>query len=245
MGKKVKKKLTKREKTLIYILIIFSITFLGGRYILIPSYNAWNKLKIEKNELELKVLDMEQKIDQIKTLKLEIDKINLNIMEATKDISPFLNDEDVDNMLTSLCIVHKLNPKNLSIHSNEYKKLNLKSLSDELYDFNEQVSKNDGDVDSPEDNSNKLLEEFDINIKKDELMEQLEDDEENEINDFYIRTAYITMEFGGKFDNMLEFVDDVNSIPYLSVLEYSSSLSEEMGELFQHKMVIKIIMINT
>lgn len=238
-----KKTLTKRERALIYILIIIIIVFIGGNYILKPSYEKWNLLKLEKQELEIQKFDMEQKISEIDILKTDIDKINLNISESTKNISPFLKDEDIDNMITSLCIFHNLKPVNLSIRSNEYKKINLKQLSDEYEDFSQKVA--ESEESKVEESKTDILEELDINNKENEIIENLNQSDENEIKDFYIRSAYVTMQFEGHMEDMLKFIDDVNDIPYLSVLEYSSIFSEEKSELFNHKAIIKIIMINT
>lgn len=245
---------------LIYILVIVLILFLGNKYILMPTYTNWNNLKLQKEELELKKFEMEQKISNVDSLKTEIEKINFDISELAKDISPFLNDEDADNMLTSLCIFHNLKPINLNIRSNDYKKINLKALSEQYKNVNDNAiqlegadevesDKNAGVTENTLDTKNTnpgLSENLEMEKVEEEVNRALEEaSKEEEIHDFYIRTAYVTMEFEGNMGSMLDFIDDVNKTPYLSVLEYSSVFSDERQELFQHKAVIKIIMINT
>lgn len=232
---------------LIYILVIVLILFLGNKYILMPTYTNWNNLKLQKEELELKKFEMEQKISNVDSLKTEIEKINFDISESAKDISPFLNDEDADNMLTSLCIFHNLKPINLNIRSNDYKKINLKALSEQYKNVNDNAIQLE-EADEVESDKNAGVTENTLDTKNTNpgLSENLEMEKvEEEIHDFYIRTAYVTMEFEGNMGSMLDFIDDVNKTPYLSVLEYSSVFSDERQELFQHKAVIKIIMINT
>ena len=84
------KKLSSREKTLIYILVILLIVCFGWLILLQPQLTSHTSLKSSKDSLELQLTELNQ---------------FYNLMSK----------EDIDQLITNLTIEHKISPTNLTM----------------------------------------------------------------------------------------------------------------------------------
>lgn len=114
------KKLTKREKILIYILSCFLILTAGIYFILLPSYNRYAEVKNQYDEAKYTQTTMEAAIQSISALETAKAEGVVKITEKQGLFSDRLTNEGLDKVLTPLCLSFQLSPKRLSVVSNGY-----------------------------------------------------------------------------------------------------------------------------
>lgn len=124
------KKLTANERKLLYMLAIIGILIIGGKYILLPAYQEMESLKLQSEELSAKKAAAEATIEGLEATELETQRLMTQIHANSNNISPFLNDEGVDNLITTLCLENALKPVALAIESEPYDKLSLEQSAE-------------------------------------------------------------------------------------------------------------------
>ena len=92
------KKLSSREKTLIYILVILLIVCFGWLILLQPQLTSHTSLKSSKDDIKTQIMNINQ---EIKALNDQF----YNLMSK----------EDIDQLITNLTIEHKISPTNLTM----------------------------------------------------------------------------------------------------------------------------------
>ena len=100
------KKLSSREKTLIYILVILLIVCFGWLILLQPQLTSHTSLT------ELKVTSSSSSTEDIKT---QIMNINQEIKALNDQFYNLMSKEDIDQLITNLTIEHKISPTNLTM----------------------------------------------------------------------------------------------------------------------------------
>ncbi|WP_296561321.1 hypothetical protein [uncultured Acetobacterium sp.] len=113
------KKLTKREKLLIYILGCFLIGFFGIYFVILPSYNSFQVVNDQAAEAQFTKESMEMAIDAIPSTMQARDDANANLDTLKTPFQPKLTNEGLDMLLTQLSLDYSLSPKVLAIESNE------------------------------------------------------------------------------------------------------------------------------
>ena len=98
------KKLTKREKLLIYLLACFLIGFFGIYFVVLPSVQGFQVVNDQAAEAQFTRESMEMAIEAIPTTMQEKAQAQAN--------------EGLDMLLTQLCLDYSLAPKVLSVASN-------------------------------------------------------------------------------------------------------------------------------
>ncbi|WKY47931.1 hypothetical protein Q5O24_00980 [Eubacteriaceae bacterium ES3] len=112
------KKLTKREKMLLYILSCFLIATAGIYLLLIPAYNRYSTIRDQYMEAESTQMSMEAAIGSIPDLETAIDSNRATILTLQAPYSEPLTNEALDQLITNLCMNYSLSPQVLSITAN-------------------------------------------------------------------------------------------------------------------------------
>jgi len=112
------KKLTKREKLLIYVLACFLIGFFGIYFVILPSYSSYQIVSDQVTEAEFTKESMEMAIDSIPSTMQARDDATANLANLKMGFPQAKTNEGLDMLLTQLCLDYSLSPKVLSIESN-------------------------------------------------------------------------------------------------------------------------------
>ncbi|MEG1474421.1 MAG: hypothetical protein RSC10_01615 [Longicatena sp.] len=108
-------KLTKREKTLLYILLCMVI-FVGGAFLLVmPALEKNNTLKAEYEMQKIELQSTKASVVDYKDLDKSIKETNAKLVEVEGKFYKIMKNEDVDNLITTLTIAHGLTPTSLQI----------------------------------------------------------------------------------------------------------------------------------
>ncbi|RGC12508.1 hypothetical protein DXA09_21975 [Absiella sp. AM54-8XD] len=107
--------LSKREKTLIYILVCM-IVFIGGIFLLVlPSFEQYSKAKSAYDEASDQLVITKASVPDYTTLDANVKKVKKELEEIRKSFYEEMNKEDLDQEITQLVVEHNLVPVNLSM----------------------------------------------------------------------------------------------------------------------------------
>lgn len=111
------KKLSSREKTLIYILVILLIVCFGWLILLQPQLTSHTSLKSSKDSLELQLTELKATSSSSSTedIKTQIMNVNQEIKALNDQFYNLMSKEDIDQLITNLIIEHKISPTNLTM----------------------------------------------------------------------------------------------------------------------------------
>lgn len=112
------KKLTIREKLLIYILACFLIGFFGIYFVIIPSYENYQVVSDQAAEAQFTKESMEMAIDSVPSTMQARDEATTSLAILEAPFPQKLTNEGLDMLLTQLCLDYSLAPKVLAIESN-------------------------------------------------------------------------------------------------------------------------------
>ena len=112
------KKLTKREKLLIYLLACFLIGFFGIYFVVLPSVQGFQVVNDQAAEAQFTRESMEMAIEAIPTTMQEKAQAQANLTSSKAVYPQQLANEGLDMLLTQLCLDYSLAPKVLSVASN-------------------------------------------------------------------------------------------------------------------------------
>lgn len=113
------KKLTKREKLLIYVLACFLIGFFGIYFVVLPSFSSYQVVRNQAAEAQFTKETMEMAIDSIPSTMQARDEATSELAILKAPFPQKLTNEGLDMLLTQLCLDYSLSPKVLVIESNE------------------------------------------------------------------------------------------------------------------------------
>lgn len=113
------KKLTKREKLLIYTLGCFLIGFFGIYFVILPSFSSFQVVNDQVSEAQFTKESMEMAIDAIPSTMQTRDDATASLVTLKAPFQPKLTNEGLDMLLTQLSLDYSLSPKVLAIESNE------------------------------------------------------------------------------------------------------------------------------
>lgn len=107
------KKLSSREKVLIYILAILLILCFGWLIVLQPQLTKNSTLKSEKDAYELQLSELQNTGTTQETV--DIVKLNQQVKELSDLLYNKMTKEDIDKLVTELATNHRIVPKTLSM----------------------------------------------------------------------------------------------------------------------------------
>ena len=84
-AKMVQTQLSDREKSLLYLLAIMLVLIVGGKYIIIPTYEKMAELKVQSEEIQIKEVDVRASIESLEATKLETQRLMAQIGENPKN----------------------------------------------------------------------------------------------------------------------------------------------------------------
>jgi hypothetical protein len=112
------KKLTQREKLLIYILICFVIVSGGIYFVVLPSYARYAAISDQAAEAAFTQESMAMSIESIPATMTTRDEAQSKLTTLKNPFSAPLPNEGLDVLLTQLCLSCNLTPTMLSIEEN-------------------------------------------------------------------------------------------------------------------------------
>lgn len=144
------KKLSSREKTLIYILVILLIVCFGWLILLQPQLASHTSLKSSKDSLELQLTELKGTSSSSSTedIKTQIMNVNQEIKALNDQFYNLMSKEDIDQLITNLTIEHKISPTNLTMSE-----ITQTDLSNKKSDDNSSDNANDNTDESKSSNA--------------------------------------------------------------------------------------------
>ena len=112
------KKLTKREKLLIYILACLVIGAGGIYFVALPAYARYTTVSSQAAEAEFTQESMTMAIDSMPSTMTAGNETNAKLTTLKSPFSVKLANEGLDVLLTQLCLSYSLTPTMLSIEDN-------------------------------------------------------------------------------------------------------------------------------
>jgi len=112
------KKLTKREKLLIYILACLVIVAGGIYFVVLPAYARYATVSSQAAEAEFTQESMTMAIEGMPSTMTTGNETNAKLMTLKSPFSVKLANEGLDVLLTQLCLSYSLTPTMLSIEDN-------------------------------------------------------------------------------------------------------------------------------
>jgi len=100
----MKQGLTKREKLLLLILGLLALIYLAFQFGFMPLYNSYDRARVERDRLQAEKLELEMKILNLQDI-LEDNRIaNEDYDRITQDYPELVPNEEVDTILTNLIL---------------------------------------------------------------------------------------------------------------------------------------------
>lgn len=129
------KKLSSREKTLIYVLVILLIVCFGWLILLQPQLTSHTSLKSSKDSLELQLTELKaSSSSSTEDIKTQIINVNQEIKDLNDQFYNIMSKEDIDQLITNLTIEHKISPTDLTMSEIKQTDLSSKNSDDSSSD---------------------------------------------------------------------------------------------------------------
>lgn len=137
------KKLSSREKILIYVLVILLIICFGWLILLQPQLTSHTSLKTSKDSLEVQLTELKANSSSSSTedIKTQIINVNQEIKSLNDQFYNVMSKEDIDKLITDLTIEHKISPTDLTM--SEITQTNLSDKSSDTSSDNSSDSTSD------------------------------------------------------------------------------------------------------
>ncbi|NBK98154.1 MAG: hypothetical protein EOM50_09055 [Erysipelotrichia bacterium] len=111
----MKYKLSKREITLLYILLILLIIVCGWFFIIEPSFSQYNEKQIVLSEKQGKENTLKATYDDYKNAPKKAIEESVKYLENKEKLHVLMSSEDMDRTLTGMALLYGLTPYSLSI----------------------------------------------------------------------------------------------------------------------------------
>ena len=185
------KKLSSREKTLIYILVILLIVCFGWLILLQPQLTSHTSLKSSKDSLELQLTELKGTSSSSSTedIKTQIMNVNQEIKALNDQFYNLMSKEDIDQLITNLTIEHKISPTNLTMSE-----ITQTDLSSKKSDDNSSDNANDNSSDNANDNT-----------------------DESKSSNALVYSCVVTQTCKGTKANLLNLIEDVKNMSGLHI----------------------------
>lgn len=210
------KTLTKREKVLLYLLLCIVI-LVGGVMLCVPALNAHTDLKIKNDSLNTQLASLKASIVEYKDLDKKIEEANkeyqaqVDKFYAEKDMKV----EDVDNLITSMTLVHNLTPLSLQISD---------VTTEEIINYNDYLQQQAADAEN-----------------KDSTEKQEVTAEEKGESAATLKVYNVSLTVKGTIANLQSMVNDANETKSLKVS--SVTYSEQTEDSKEMSVTFKIYML--
>ena len=122
------KKLTRREKWMLYILACVIIVACSLRFLILPALFSYSDLKSTVAETKASEAEMRQSIDDSETIQQRTDELNSKLSADSASFYAPMSDWELDNLITNMLTKHNLKPQ--SLHVTSPVKTEIKSFSE-------------------------------------------------------------------------------------------------------------------
>ncbi len=102
--------ISKREKILIFAASILIIVLVMFQFVITPLYNGYTKKQNELNDLTAEMTALDEKLANEKASRQRLNKANETYKDIIKRYPLLMPNEDIDRLLTGICVENKLNP---------------------------------------------------------------------------------------------------------------------------------------
>ena len=192
--------LSKRERILIFIAAIVVLVFVAFQFFIMPAYNKYTAKLDEYDNLsyEKELLDMEFRSEELtRNNYIDFEKEFIEIKERYPVV---MSNEELDRMMTGLCLENKLNPVMLEISVEETAEEETEVQTEEQPESAEE------ETDSAE--------------------EQTDSAEEQKVP-FVVAT--VTMNLSGDYNSMKGLIDTMEGIDYIQITQISYAKEKDTG----------------
>jgi zona occludens toxin (predicted ATPase) len=100
----MKIELTHKDRIMIYILVIFLVVFAIFWTLILPQMNRSSDLDASIDELETEQLPIQEANMAVDTMKTACDEASDNLSSALEQFYPYMQNYEIDKMLTSMMI---------------------------------------------------------------------------------------------------------------------------------------------
>lgn len=125
----MKYKFSKREIMLMYILLCIVVVLGGWFFLLEPSLSEKTKVSTELSNKKTELISAKTTYELYRGAKEQLEKEQKTLVEITTGFSSVMDNEDIDQMLTGLALLHGLRPLTLNI--DQQQAANLQSYTQE------------------------------------------------------------------------------------------------------------------
>lgn len=108
-------KLTKREKTLIYILVCFLIVVAGWFFLLNPALEKNSLVHIQYEQSQMELTSLEKQLKDYEAAPEQLKILEENYNEIADKYNSILSNDDIDKLLTSKVLAYGFRPKSMTI----------------------------------------------------------------------------------------------------------------------------------
>ena len=111
--------LSKREKILIFIAVIVVLVFVAFQFFIMPVYSKYTAKSDEYYNLSYEKEQLDMKIQSEELTRNNYIDLEKDFMEIKESYPAVMSNEELDRMITGLCLENKLNPVMLEISVEE------------------------------------------------------------------------------------------------------------------------------
>lgn len=122
------KKLTRREKWMLYILACVIVAAGGLRFLILPALTSYSNLKSEAGETKATEAEMRRSIDDSETVQQKTDELDSKLSADSASFYAPMSDWELDHLVTNMLTKHNLKPQ--SLHVTSPVKTEIKSFSE-------------------------------------------------------------------------------------------------------------------
>jgi hypothetical protein len=109
--------LSKREKTMLYILASFLIAALGISFLILPAISQNADLRLKLHEAQAAADDMRQIIERMPQDQIDLDTLKEDIVAYAGELYEPMTNDKVDQLITNMMIRYSLTPIELKIQA--------------------------------------------------------------------------------------------------------------------------------
>lgn len=178
----MKYKLSKREIMLMYILLCIIVVLGGWFFLLEPSLSEKTKVSTELSNQKTELISAKTAYEVYRGAKEQLEKEQKTLVEITTGFSNVMDNEDIDQMLTGLALLHGLRPLTLNIDQQQ---------AANLQTYNKEETANEETNVKSEDDTNGILRSVDVTMSVEgnltsvySLADSLKDDHSIKLRNF-------------------------------------------------------------
>lgn len=133
-------KLSKREKTLLYALLVLVIVLGGWFFMVKPSLSEYTEKQIKLSEDQMKLNHLKATYDDYANASAKALEESARFLTNQEAFHKPMNNEDIDKMMTGMALLHGLEP--ISLNIGETTPANISAYTTNLEDADDAAKEN-------------------------------------------------------------------------------------------------------